>query len=110
MFEAVGAVGLIAQAVSLVRFRGRVVVAGVCVAPDSLQPVAAMMKEASLHFVLAYEKDDFQYAIDMIEQERIEPARMITGRVGLDGVPEAFDSLARGEECKVLVGPAWDEP
>ena len=31
---------------------------------------------------------------------------MITGRVGLDGVPGAFDALANPDEhCKILVTP-----
>jgi (R,R)-butanediol dehydrogenase/meso-butanediol dehydrogenase/diacetyl reductase len=106
VFEAVGVPGLIEQCVQHVRFRGRIVIAGVCLAPDTLLPAPAILKEASLHFVLAYEKDDFQYTVDMIEQGRITPGPMVTDCIGLSGVESAFADLARpGGQCKVLVFP-----
>ncbi|HEU4429475.1 MAG TPA: alcohol dehydrogenase catalytic domain-containing protein [Myxococcota bacterium] len=107
VFEAVGVPGLIDECVGRVRFRGRVIVAGVCVGADSITPVAGILKEAAVQFVLAYEKDDFQYTLDMLAQQRIDPAALITDRVGLAGVPAAFEELAtpRGQG-KVLVCPA----
>ncbi|MEN8184607.1 MAG: zinc-binding dehydrogenase, partial [Myxococcota bacterium] len=106
VFEAVGAPGLIQQAVGSVGFRGRVIVAGVCEQPDTLLPLVSILKEASLHFVLAYEKDDFQYAVDMLEQERIHPEPLVTHRIGLDEVAGSFDALERPTtESKVMVEP-----
>ncbi len=106
VFEAVGVPGLIQEAIGHVRFRGRLVVAGMCIAPDQIQPAAAMLKETSVFFALAYEKDDFQYTVDMIDQERIAPSVMITDRVGLNGVEGAFTALADPDrQCKVLVQP-----
>jgi (R,R)-butanediol dehydrogenase/meso-butanediol dehydrogenase/diacetyl reductase len=106
VFEAVGAPGLIQHCIERVRFRGRIVVAGVCMTPDSFQPGPAVLKEASLQFVLAYEKDDFQHTVDLLEQGRIRPEAMITDRIDLAGVPAAFDALARpSDQCKLLVLP-----
>lgn len=106
VFEAVGVPGLIEQCVQHVRFRGRVVIAGVCISPDTLSPAPAILKEASLHFVLAYEKDDFQYTVDMIDQGRIAPGPMVTDCIGLAGVAGAFSELSKPTgQCKVLVFP-----
>ncbi|MCP5069221.1 MAG: alcohol dehydrogenase catalytic domain-containing protein [bacterium] len=106
VFEAVGVPGLIQQAIGHVRFRGRLVVTGMCVAPDQIQPALALTKETSIFFALSYEKDDFQYTVDMIDQERIAPAPMITDRVGLDGVGSAFQALEKpDQQCKVLIEP-----
>jgi (R,R)-butanediol dehydrogenase/meso-butanediol dehydrogenase/diacetyl reductase len=106
VFEAVGAPGLIQQAIERVRFRGRIVVAGVCMTPDTFQPGPAVLKEASLQFVLAYEKDDFQHTVDLLDQGRIHPEAMVTERIGLAAVPAAFDGLARpAEQCKLIVLP-----
>jgi len=106
VFEAVGLPGLIASALNSVKFRGRVVVVGVCMQQDSFTPFAAITKEASLHFVLAYEKRDFEYTVDMLEQGRIAPAAMITDVVGLDGVAAAFDALEHPTtQSKVIVVP-----
>jgi (R,R)-butanediol dehydrogenase/meso-butanediol dehydrogenase/diacetyl reductase len=106
VFEAVGAPGLIQQAIGSVGFRGRVIVAGVCNQPDTIAPLTSILKETSLHFVLAYEKDDFQYTVDMLEQERIQPQAMVTDHIPLDAAPEAFEALARPTtQSKVLVRP-----
>jgi (R,R)-butanediol dehydrogenase/meso-butanediol dehydrogenase/diacetyl reductase len=106
VFEAVGAPGVIAEAIDRARFRGRVVVAGLGFSADTIQPLAATSKEVSLSFVLAYEKDDFQYTVDMMEQERIEPLPIVTDRIGLDDVPEAFRALAKPDsQCKVVAYP-----
>ncbi|HVP28181.1 MAG TPA: zinc-binding dehydrogenase [Myxococcota bacterium] len=106
VFEAVGVPGLIAQAINSVKFRGRVVVVGVCMQPDQIFPFFAITKEASLHFVLAYEKPDFQYAVDMLDQGRIEPRGMITDEIALEAVGGAFVALETPTtQSKVLVVP-----
>lgn len=107
VFEAAGAPGVIQEAIDRVRFRGRVVVAGLWPSSDTINPLSATVKEANLRFVLAYEKDDFQYTVDMLAQERIDPRPVVTGRIGLDDVPEAFEVLAKStSQCKVIVFPS----
>jgi (R,R)-butanediol dehydrogenase/meso-butanediol dehydrogenase/diacetyl reductase len=107
VFEAVGVPGLIEECIARVRFRGRVVVAGACVGADAITPIAGILKEAGLQFVLAYEKDDFTYTLDMLAQERIDPGALITDRVALAGVPAAFEALAAPQgQGKVLACPA----
>jgi (R,R)-butanediol dehydrogenase/meso-butanediol dehydrogenase/diacetyl reductase len=109
VFEAVGARGLIQSCIEHVRFRGRVVVAGVCIPPDTFSPTSAVLKEASLQFVLAYEKSDFERTVELLAQGRIQPGPMLSGRIGLDAVPAAFDALERpSEQGKLLVTP-WGE-
>jgi len=106
VFETVGAPGVIQEAIGRVRFRGRVVVVGMCFSPDTIQPLPALSKEVSVGFVLAYEKDDFQYTVDMMEQGRIDPRPIVTDRIGLDEVPGAFEALVKPDsECKVMVFP-----
>lgn len=106
VFEAVGVPGVISQCIGTVRFRGRIVVVGVCMQPDQIFPFGAIVKEATLHFVLAYEKSDFQYTVDMLDQGRIDPTPMITDEIGLDGVASAFSALESPDaQCKVLVRP-----
>jgi (R,R)-butanediol dehydrogenase/meso-butanediol dehydrogenase/diacetyl reductase len=106
VFETVGAPGVIQEAIGQVRFRGRVVVSGFCFSADTIQPLPATFKEVSVRFVVAYEKDDFQYTVDMMEQERIDPHPIVTDRIGLDEVPAAFEALAKPDsQCKVMVYP-----
>jgi (R,R)-butanediol dehydrogenase/meso-butanediol dehydrogenase/diacetyl reductase len=106
VFEAVGARGRVQACIERVRFRGRVVVAGVCITPDSFHPAAAVLKEVALHFVLAYERRDFERTVDLLTRGAIRPGPMITDRITLDQVPDAFSALEHpAERCKVLVTP-----
>ena len=103
-FECVGRPGLLAQSVSLAPARSKVVVAGVCMRPDQFVPGVAVVKELRLEFVLAYHKADFQLTLDMLDAGRIDPWPMVTDRIDLAGLPEAFEALKQpAEQCKVLV-------
>ena len=98
VIEAIGAPGAIERALACVAFRGRVVVAGVCLGPDTIQPLASLLREATVHFVLAYEKDDFQFSIDALARGRLDPLPMITRRCSLDEIPTAFAELGGPNE------------
>ena len=59
-----------------------------------------------MQFVLGYDPTEFTDWLRAIAEGEIDVAPMITGQVGLDGVPEAFDDLADPEQhCKILVTP-----
>ncbi len=105
IFECVGAPGLI-NAVMMEAPRGaKIVVAGVCQAMDQFMPVLGIVKELTLQFVLGYRPEDFDYAIDMIAKDRIEAAHMISDRITLDALPDAFEALRKPTtQCKVMVG------
>lgn len=106
VFEATGVPGLIAQALNATSFRGRVVVVGVCMHPDTIFPLAGILKEATVHFVLAYELDDFRYTVAMLEQGRIDPAPMVTDRIDFAAVPAMFETLSQpSTQAKVLIVP-----
>ncbi len=106
VFEATGATGLIGQSINMAAFRGRVVVVGVCNHPDTIFPLAGILKETTVHFVLAYELPDFQYTVEMLDQGRIDPGPMITDRIGFAQVPAMFEALAQPTtQAKVLIVP-----
>jgi (R,R)-butanediol dehydrogenase/meso-butanediol dehydrogenase/diacetyl reductase len=106
VFEATGVPGLIAQAMNSSAFRGRVMVVGVCNHPDAIFPLAGILKETTVQFVLAYELSDFQYTVAMLDQGRIDPTPMVTDRIGFHAVPAMFESLAQPTtQAKVVVVP-----
>ncbi|MDG2333560.1 MAG: alcohol dehydrogenase catalytic domain-containing protein [Myxococcota bacterium] len=103
-FECVGKPGLLAQSVKIAAPRSKVVVAGLCMRPDNFVPGVAVVKELRLEFVLAYHKADFQLTLDMLDAGRIDPWPMVTDRIDLPGLPQAFEALKKpADECKVLV-------
>lgn len=107
IFECVGVPGMIQQCILLAPPRGRIVVVGVCMQPDTLFPAFAILKEISLRFVVGYRKQDFQLTLDMLAAERISGAPMITDRVDLAQLPAAFEALKQPTtQCKVMLEPA----
>ena len=84
----------------------RIVVVGVCMEPDNSYPFFGIVKQLSLQFVLAYTAQEFADTLQYIAEGRLNVAPLITGRIGLDGVKQAFADLANPEtHAKVLIEP-----
>ncbi|MGD1255470.1 zinc-binding dehydrogenase [Mycobacterium seoulense] len=106
VFEAVGVPGIIDDVLLRARPGTRLVVAGVCMQPDTVHPFFAIAKEINVQFVLAYTPEEFTDSLRALAEGDIDVSPLITGEVGLDGVGAAFDELADPERhCKVLVTP-----
>ena len=106
VFEAVGVPGVIDDVLLRARPGTRLVVAGVCMEPDTVHPFFAIAKEINVQFVLAYDPNEFADSLRAIAEGDIDVTPMITGDVGLDEVGTAFDALADPERhCKILVTP-----
>ncbi len=106
VFECVGTPGMIATSVSATDVHGRLVVAGVCTKPDTFVPVVAVVKELTMHFVVYYRRQDFHTTVAFLAAGRLPIDGFVTGTVGLDAFPDAFEALKRPtDQCKVLVHP-----
>jgi threonine dehydrogenase-like Zn-dependent dehydrogenase len=106
IFEAVGVPGIINDVLRRAPLGARLVVAGVCMEGDTIQPYFAIAKQIRVEFVLAYDPAEFAECLRAIAEGEIDVAPLITGEVGLDGVGAAFDDLATPDtHCKVLVTP-----
>jgi threonine dehydrogenase-like Zn-dependent dehydrogenase len=69
-------------------------------------PLWAITKELNLQFALGYDPSEFAAALRAIAEGTIDVGPMITGQVGLERVPWAFDELGRPDRhCKILVVP-----
>jgi 2-desacetyl-2-hydroxyethyl bacteriochlorophyllide A dehydrogenase len=107
VFECVGAPGLIGEAAAVIRPRGRIVVAGVCLHPDTLPPAVALLREATLRWVMYYTRAEFRLAAALLERGDIDGGAFVTGHTSLDGIDDAFGDLKAGRSGhrKVLVVP-----
>jgi len=104
VFECIGVKGTLEQAINMVGPRSQVVVVGVCMEPDQIQPIQCIMKEVSVNFVLGYDPVDFDDTIDALATGKIKPQPMVTDIITVDQVPEMFTALRRpGSRAKVLV-------
>lgn len=106
VFEAVGVPGIIDEVLLRAKPGTRLVVAGVCMQPDTVHPLFAIAKEINVQFVLAYDPNEFAGTLRAIAEGDIDVAPVVTGDVGLEEIGAAFDDLADpGRHCKILVTP-----
>ncbi|MEZ0362910.1 zinc-binding dehydrogenase [Mycobacterium sp. pUA109] len=106
VFEAVGVPGIIDDVLRRAPVGCQVVVAGVCMQPDTVHPFFAIAKQINLQFVLGYDPAEFGDSLRALADGDIDVTPLITGEVGLDQVGAAFDDLADPERhCKILVTP-----
>ncbi len=106
VFECVGVPGLIQQTMEKVPRDGRIVVVGVCMESDSIEPMFGIMKELNLQFVLGYTPEEFVCSLRLLAEGQVDAPSLITAKVGLDGVKGAFAELGNpGRHTKILVEP-----
>ena len=106
IFECVGVPGVIEQIMVGAPPATRIVVVGVCMQRDSFEPMFGINKELNLQFVLGYTADEFAATLRHIAEGELPVAPLITGKVGVEGVAQAFESLASPEHhAKILVEP-----
>lgn len=106
IFECVGVPGIIDQILTAAPPLSRVVVVGVCMETDRFHPAMAINKEIELRFVLGYDPGEFRDTLHMIADGKVDPAPLITGTVGLEGIDNAFTALGNPERhAKILIDP-----
>ncbi|WP_421998369.1 zinc-binding dehydrogenase [Reyranella sp.] len=106
VFECVGVPGLLQQIFEAAPRDTRIVVAGVCMEPDRIEPFFGIVKELALQFVLGYTPEEFAWCLRLLAEGQVDAQALITGKVGLAGVKDAFSELANPERhTKILVEP-----
>ncbi len=70
---------------------------------DTINPLDAILKDITLRFIIGYERKDFEFVVEMMSNVRIDVSSMITHRIKIEDLPEAFESLRRPkDQCKVM--------
>ena len=106
VFECVGVPGLIQQIFEKAPKDARIVIVGVCMETDKIEPLFAIFKELNLQFVLGYTPEEFARSLHLLADGKVDANALITGKVGLDGVKGAFEELGNPEKhTKILVEP-----
>lgn len=106
IFECVGVPGVIQQILEGAPKSARIVVVGVCMEPDHLEPFFAINKELNLQFVLGYTPEEFAETLHFIAEGKMKVEPLITEKVGVEGVKGAFEELAHPDKhAKILVEP-----
>jgi threonine dehydrogenase-like Zn-dependent dehydrogenase len=106
IFECVGAPGVV-EALALAAPAGaRIVVAGVCMEHDHIEPLVLITKEIELRYVLGYTPEEFAASLRNLAEGATRYSDIITGVVGLDETPAAFTRLQTDKsQIKIMVAP-----
>ena len=106
LFECVGIPGVLAAMMEGAPTGARIIVVGVCMEPDGIEPFFGLVKQLSMPFVLGYSAQEFAATLGHIGAGRLDVRPLITGRIGLAEVGQAFKDLASPDtHAKILVEP-----
>lgn len=106
IFECVGVAGVLQQLIEGAPLFSSIVVVGVCMESDRIEPALAINKELEIKFVLGYTPLEFRDSLHMIAEGKINAMPLLTGIVGLNGVTNAFQALRDPEQhAKILIDP-----
>src|SRR5277367_2232730 len=106
IFEAVGIPGMLQSLIAEAPPHSRIVVVGVCMHTDTIEPFMAVTKEMELRFSFGYTPDEFASTLRRLADGMPGADLLVTSTVDLAGAPGAFDTLRTpGEHGKILVTP-----
>ncbi len=106
IFEAVGVPGMLQSLLAEAPPHSRIVVVGVCMHADTIEPFLAVAKELELRFSFGYTPDEFAATLQRLAAGVPGADLLVTSTVDLAGAPGAFETLRTpGEHGKILVTP-----
>ena len=106
VFEAVGVPGMLQSLIADSPPHSRIVVVGVCMHADTIEPFTAVTKEMELRFSFGYTPDEFAATLQRLADGVPGADALVTASVDLAGAPGAFETLRMpGDHGKILVTP-----
>jgi threonine dehydrogenase-like Zn-dependent dehydrogenase len=107
VIECVGIPGLLEQAIEIVARRGTIVIAGLCFDAQPVAFGAALMKQVTLRFSLAYTLADFHRAVNALDAGHLEPRVMLGETIALTSVPAAIEEMRNTRHTGKLMVDPW---
>jgi threonine dehydrogenase-like Zn-dependent dehydrogenase len=106
IFECVGVPGMLQSLIADAPPHSRIVVVGVCMQSDSIEPFMAVTKEIEFRFSFGYTGAEFAATLQRLGAGVPGADRLVTSVVDRAGAPGAFETLRTpGEHGKILVTP-----
>ncbi|MEO8812288.1 MAG: zinc-binding dehydrogenase [Caulobacteraceae bacterium] len=106
IFECVGAPGVLESLAMAAPVGSRIVVAGVCMESDRIEPFVMIAKEIELRFVLGYSPEEFAASLHNLAEGVTRYGEIVTASVDLEGTPAAFTRLQTDKsQIKIMVTP-----
>src|SRR5436309_4996567 len=94
IFDAVGVPGMIDKAMRDAPRQAEIMVVGVCMKPDRVQPFNGISKELTVRFALGYDPMEIASTLHETAEGHIDVTPMNTVTFTINAVPDPFDNLA----------------
>jgi threonine dehydrogenase-like Zn-dependent dehydrogenase len=109
VFENTGAKTMLHRLIAEAPANTRIIGVGISMSEETFLPMVAIVKEIQLTFVIYYTSEEFAEALMLVRTGAIDWRPLITGKVGLERVTEAFAALTDPEaHAKILIDPWRD--
>ena len=106
IFECVGVSGVLQRLIAEAPVGAQILVVGICVEADWIEPSLALAKELDFRFCYAYSPQEFATTLRNVAEGKLAADIFVTARIGLQAVPAAFNSLAHpGDDVKIMIEP-----
>jgi (R,R)-butanediol dehydrogenase / meso-butanediol dehydrogenase / diacetyl reductase len=106
IFECVGVATLVPDFLQRAPQKSCIVFTGIHTADITFNIAFATVKELDVKFSYYYQPGEFADALQSLADSEVDWKAMCTGRVGIDGVPDAFDVLLKpNDHIKVIIEP-----
>lgn len=111
IYECVGIPQLVPDFLRRAPQQSCIVFTGIHTADITLNLAFATVKELDLRLSYYYRPEEFASALQSLANEEVDWQAMCTAKVGIDGVPEAFDELMKpNDHIKVIIEPWRNGP
>jgi threonine dehydrogenase-like Zn-dependent dehydrogenase len=109
VMECVGLPRMIPDFIQRAPEQACIVFSGIHTEPVPFNPAHATVKQLNLKFSYYYEPEEYAACLQALAEGNVPWQRMITATVGINHVPDAFDTLMqRNEHVKVIIEP-WSD-
>jgi len=106
IFECEGVPGVLQSILEGAAVGARIVMVGACARTDVYEPMIGTLKEVTIQFAVSYTAQEFAATLHFLCEGTIDVSRMITAKVGAEGVAAAIEELANPvHQVKVVVEP-----
>lgn len=106
IIECVGIHKLINDFIMRAPAKAKLVVTGVHTTPSTLNLAYATVKEMDVIFSYYYQPEEFAACLNEIAEGNVPWELMRTGKVGIDGVQDAFETLYKpNDHIKIIIEP-----
>ena len=104
VFECVGVPGTILQSMELADRGGTVVIVGNCFEEITLHPITWILKEINIKASQGTSNSDFEAAIALIAERRVDTSVFMTRTIALEELPHVMEELTRRKkDIKIMV-------